>query len=102
VRVVLLEPGDFRTGFTDRRIFARASADSPYTERCTRSVGVMEADERGGADPASLATLVVRIVEGRDVSSRHLSGMFAQRLVARLAPWLPSSLLDRGLRAYYG
>jgi len=101
VRVVLVEPGDFRTGFTASRVFARAGAGSPYASRCARAVGVMEADERAGADPESLAARVVDIVEGRARGTRHLAGRLSQRLVARLAPWLPDALLDRGLRAYY-
>jgi NAD(P)-dependent dehydrogenase (short-subunit alcohol dehydrogenase family) len=102
VRVVLVEPGDFRTGFTARRTFARAGAHSPYAERCERVVGVMESDERAGADPEVAASLVVRIVEGRAPGGRHLTGKLAQQLVARLAPWLPDAVLARALRAYYG
>ena len=35
ISVTVVEPGDFRTGFTDRRVRVRASAaDGPYREAC--------------------------------------------------------------------
>jgi len=40
IRVVLIEPGDFKSGFTAGRVFAAASGEgSPYAERCARGGG---------------------------------------------------------------
>jgi NAD(P)-dependent dehydrogenase (short-subunit alcohol dehydrogenase family) len=103
VRVVLIEPGDFQTGFTGSRAFAAASGGgSVYRERCERAVATMAHDERNGAQPEQLAALLERVVEGRARGSRYLCGKLADRAIGRLAPWLPARLVDRGLLAYYG
>jgi short-subunit dehydrogenase len=53
VRVALIEPGDFSTGFTASRIrVAGANAVSPYRDRFERALAVMERDERRGPPPA--------------------------------------------------
>ncbi len=102
-RVVLIEPGDFATAFTEHRVFAaEAGEGSSYRARCERAVATMARDERGGAPPDAFGERLVRIVEGADRASHVLCGPRAQRIAARLAPWLPARWLDRGLLAYYG
>jgi NAD(P)-dependent dehydrogenase (short-subunit alcohol dehydrogenase family) len=103
VRVVLVEPGDFATEFTEHRAFAaEAGQGSVYRARCERAVARAARDERAGARPDEFAALLVRIVEGRERGARALCGNLAQRAVGRLAPWLPARWVDRGMLAYYG
>jgi len=102
VCVALLEPGDFKTAFTDSRAFSAASGDgSVYRERCERAVATMERDERNGADPRQLATLLARIIDAPSPRSRYSVGAFGQRFGAALSRVLPSSLVDRAMRAIY-
>jgi len=102
VRVTLLEPGDFKTEFTDNRVLSVASAaDSAYRERCQRSVAVMERDERNGADPEQLAELLAKIIASRAPRSRYSVGAVGQRLAVAARRVLPSALLDRAIRAIY-
>lgn len=59
VRVTILEPGDFRTEFTAKRILAAGSgAGSRHAEAFARALKIIEADETGGADPRQLADAV--------------------------------------------
>ncbi len=100
VRVVLVAPGDFRTGFTDRR--ERVAADSPvYRDRMRASVAVMERDERGGADPALAARLVERIARARSPRLRYVVGPPFAHIVALLKRLLPARLFEWGLMKYY-
>ena len=102
VRVTLLEPGDFQTGFTDRRVFSADSKTHPaYRERCRRAVGVMEHDERNGADPAELSRLLAKVMAKKSPKPRYAAGMFFQKLVVVIKRILPSALLERGIMAYY-
>jgi NAD(P)-dependent dehydrogenase (short-subunit alcohol dehydrogenase family) len=102
IRVVLLEPGDFKTGFTDSRIFsAEAGEGSAYHERCRRAVAVMEHDEQNGADPRQLAELLAKIIDNPSPHNRYPVGALGQRLAVAMRRVVPSALLDKALRAIY-
>jgi len=102
VQVTLLEPGDFKTGFTDSRVFAAESGEgSVYRERCQRAVAVMEQDEQNGADPGQLAELLARIIAAPSPRNRYPVGALGQRLAVAARRVVPSALLDRALRAVY-
>lgn len=102
IRVVLLEPGDFRTGFTARRQWTRESVeDSPYATPARRAIAVMEADEQAGASPELAARTVQRIIEARSPRLRTVVGPLSQRAMAALHRFVPRSLLEWALRTYY-
>ncbi|MCP3987151.1 MAG: SDR family oxidoreductase [bacterium] len=102
VRVVLLEPGDFKTDFTDSRVFSAGSRDgSAYQERCQRAVAVMERDEQGGADPRLFAESLAKIIASSSPGNRYPVGALGQRLGVAARRVLPSALLDSALRAVY-
>ncbi len=102
IHVTLLEPGDFKTGFTESRAFASGSGEgSAYDERCRRAVAVMEQDEQNGADPRQLAELLAKIIANPSPRNRYSVGALTQRLAVAARHVLPSALLDRALRAVY-
>jgi len=102
VHVTLVEPGDFKTDFTENRTFAAGSGpESAYDERCRRAVAVMEHDERNGADPSELARLIARLLEKTAPRTRYPVGMFFQKLLVGIKRLLPAGLFERGLMAYY-
>jgi len=102
VQVTLLEPGDFKTGFTDSRVFASASGEgSVYRESCQRAVAVMEQDERNGADPSEVAELLVKIIASPSPRNRYPVGGLGQRLAVAARRVIPSAMIDRALRAAY-
>jgi len=102
VKVVLLEPGDFKTDFTESRIFSAESGEgSAYRETCQRAVAVMERDEQGGADPREFAEALAKIIASSSPGNRYPVGALSQRLGVAARRVLPSALLDRALRAVY-
>lgn len=102
VRVVLLEPGDFRTGFTAQRQWTAESGEgSAYGARARRCVAVMEADEQAGAHPEQAARLVRRIIETPRPRLRYAVGPFSQRAIMALRAFIPDGLFAWGLRKYY-
>ena len=100
IRVVLIEPGDFRTGFTAhrRRI---APADSAYTAYMDRALHVAETDEMNGASPEAVARLVERVIRVPTPRVRYTVGGMSQRMAAGLKRVLPSRVFEWGLRHYY-
>jgi short-subunit dehydrogenase len=102
VRVTMIEPGDFKTGFTDSRVFASQSSTNPtYQASCGRAVAVMEHDEQHGAAPIQLARMLATIIEKPSPRLRYAVGMPAQRLAVALRRVLPDSLIEKALTAYY-
>ncbi len=86
LRVVLLEPGDTATGFTDSRRFTELEG-SPYKEVCLKSVARMEHDERNGRSPDSVAKVALKMAGKKNPPVRTAIGieykllLFAQRLL---------------------
>lgn len=102
VRVVLVEPGDVRTGFTDHRVRARAAArDGAYSDALARCIAVAEADERTGPAPAVVAGIVAKVVGRPAPKLRYRSGSASQRALFALRPFLPGALVEWLVRRHY-
>jgi NAD(P)-dependent dehydrogenase (short-subunit alcohol dehydrogenase family) len=102
IRVVLVEPGDFATGFTDRRRQTAASATNPaYRERFSKAMAVIEKDERGAAPPEAVARLIARIIARRGPRLRYTVGPGLQRATPFLKALLPHALFERLIAGHY-
>jgi NAD(P)-dependent dehydrogenase (short-subunit alcohol dehydrogenase family) len=103
IDVVLIEPSDFHTEFTERRRIAeRAGPDSPYSDEFHRVLGVAQQDELTGSDPTKVAVLVERIIRSRRRRFRYTVGDPMVRitpLLKRLIPWV---VTEPVIRSYWG
>lgn len=103
IRAVLIEPGDFCTGFTDSRHLVKSSSLSDvYRASQEHVLSIVEKDERGGASPDAIARLVARILTKRSPRVRYTVGPVAQKLAAGLKRILPSKWFEWALSKYYG
>lgn len=102
VDVVVVEPGDFSTGFTAmRKSVDVAEVEEAYPSYGKSLVGI-EADERNGLKPEVLARKICRIVAKRHPASSYVVASPLQRLSV-FAKWLlPARLFQRVLSLYYG
>jgi NAD(P)-dependent dehydrogenase (short-subunit alcohol dehydrogenase family) len=100
VRVVLIEPGDFMTGFR-REWTGETAEDDVYRERAERSLAIMEADERSGGPPGQVARLLERIIRARRPRVRYTAGGVPQRTMAALRRLLPDAVIEWAIRSYY-
>jgi NAD(P)-dependent dehydrogenase (short-subunit alcohol dehydrogenase family) len=98
IHVVLVQPGDFRTGFTAARRTVAADG-SPYATRSVRALETAARDERAGADPQQLARVIARIVGCRRPKLRYVVGPSAQEWLMRLRHVLPGRWL---IARHYG
>lgn len=102
VHVVLIQPGDFRTGFTRNRIKTTASGQNPdYAAPFTRALAVMEKDERQGPSPEKLARLLERIITHPAPRLRYTAGTMPQRIGVLLKRVLPGRLFEWLMMATY-
>jgi NAD(P)-dependent dehydrogenase (short-subunit alcohol dehydrogenase family) len=103
VQIVLIEPGDVHTQFTDRRKRVQAShPSSAYQESEDRVLSVVEKDERSGAHPESVARRVERVLACRSPRVRYTVGPGSQRGAVELKRVLPSRWFEWALSKYYG
>ncbi len=98
IRVVLIEPGDHRTGLTENR---RLIQSVTYDEQFRRAVGRMAADEQGGPDPERVAQLIHRVIQKNQPRLRYTAGPPAQRVAVWLKRLMPYALVEKLMRLYY-
>ncbi len=95
INVVLVEPGDFKTGFTkNRKIVARAKKQSQYEPQFSKALRTMEKDERNGYPSERLAKLIARIITTESPKLRYSTGPYLERLAIILKKILPSSWFE--------
>lgn len=102
VKVVLVEPGDFNTGFTDSRLIAQqAQETSDYSVRFKSALGVMENDEKNGDKPAKIARLIYKVINQSSPRGRYMVGPPLQKLGVRLKRILPSKWFEQIMMKTY-
>jgi NAD(P)-dependent dehydrogenase (short-subunit alcohol dehydrogenase family) len=103
IRVVLVEPGDVKTGFTSSRTFAQAAGSSSvYATQFSNCMRLVEKEEKQGVPPEAIANAVCRIVEGGAKSPRYSCGALLQRITVVLKRLLPGRLFESIIASFYG
>ncbi|HOZ71882.1 MAG TPA: SDR family NAD(P)-dependent oxidoreductase [Spirochaetales bacterium] len=100
-QATLVEPGDFRTGFTESRHTFGLADGSPYADNGRRAIAVMADSERHGADPVLFARLVTALFEKKRLAPRYRLGPRSQRAAMRLKDLLPRRIGEALLGAYF-
>jgi NAD(P)-dependent dehydrogenase (short-subunit alcohol dehydrogenase family) len=103
IRVVVVEPGDHKTSFTEnRRLTDESSGNSPYRDRFQRAVARMAADEQSNPGPERIARLVYKIITTANPRLRYTIGPGSQRAAVLLKRIAPYSLVEKAMTSYYG
>ncbi len=101
VRVTVIEPGDFSTGFTASRKIVDVQKASIAYPSYGRSLSSIEHDEHNGLAPEYLAKAVCRIICMRRPPYRYVAATFLQEL-SIFAKWiLPAPVFAWILSLYY-
>jgi short-subunit dehydrogenase len=95
VRVSLVEPGDYATGFTRRRRLVCDRADSPYRERYRRALSATVAAETRNQDLRPFVAAVLRAVGRPTARLRYPCAGVPERLYVALRPLLPQAVAER-------
>jgi len=100
VEVALVEPGDFKTGFTGARIKV-IPQESAYKSLFNRVMSVQEHDEMHGQDPYRVAKRVVRLANKKRLPTRITVGPLFERFAVWMRRILPDSWFEAFYRIYY-
>ena len=88
IKVVVLRPGDFSTGFTGSR-------------KKREAIEKVEHDENGGLKPVVLAQKISRIINMQHPRNGYVVASFEQKLSVWIKQILPAKWFDRILGSYY-
>ena len=101
VKVVLVEPGFFKTGIGDRTrertSAASGHASSPYAKAYARVEAGLELVERFAPPPGAVARAITNAIESTRPRARTLVGVDALATAATV-PWIPRELTDFTMR----
>ncbi len=101
IAATLIEPGDFRTGFTASRRAAASSAEGPYKKLYAAAMGVQIRDETGGHDPVDVARLVHRLLGLGQLKVRYTVGPAFERAAVLIKRLIPARGFEFFYRKYY-
>ena len=102
IKVVVIRPGDFFTGFTSNRKIDPILSDNPYEPQFRKTLSIIETDEKKGLKPEYFARKLARIIEQRNPHFTYIISTAEQKLAVILKILLPEALFSSILGSHYG
>jgi len=103
IKVSVVEPGDFATGFTAARIVSEATLNSSdYGARFKKCLQLIEKEENNGCNPLKLAKKIHRIIRSKRPKFRYRVGNLLQTTFTASKAIIPSRWHQALLRVFYG
>lgn len=102
IRVCMVEPGDFATGFTGNRRNSQTSLEDPdYGPVFRNTLSLIEKEENGGLKPEVLARRIAKLVEKKRPPLRNVVANLEQWLSVVIKRVLTGNQMVGVLRSYY-
>lgn len=102
VNIVLIQPGDFNTGFTGHRMTSKATQEHPdYKDQFATTLKLIEENEMNGNPPIKIARLVAKIVNTKNPAFRYPIGNIIERASIFVKRIVPGRFYQWILRKYY-
>lgn len=102
IKICIVEPGDFNTGFTANRNISSPTLDSTDYGACfTNTLKIIEEAETSGCHPSKLTNVICRLVEKKNPPFRTLTGPWLQVMFTRCKRCIPRSLIRYILCIFY-
>ncbi len=103
VRVVLIQPGDFATGFTASRLLAgEASASRWHRDSLARTMAVVKDDEENGGDLSLLSEAIIRLAADPNPALRNIVAMSEQEELALAKASYPPDEWEAMIAEHFG
>ena len=103
VKVTIINPGDFKSDFTQNRERVPFTLKNEKLEaQYNSAVASMEKDESIGSDPAIIGKKLCEIVEKSSPAHRYLVGAIGQTIAVTLKSILPNGWFELLMSDHYG
>ncbi len=103
IKVSVIEPGDFCTGFTANRTVSEATlSSSGYGSRFKKCLQLIEKEENNGCQPVKLARVIYKIIRSKRPKFRYRVGNLLQVTFTKSKAIVPSRWHQALLRVFYG
>ncbi|MGA2124147.1 MAG: SDR family oxidoreductase [Acidimicrobiales bacterium] len=102
IHVTLIEPGNFKTDFTESRRKVEVVGDDPYGSVRTKAIEIMERDEVKGANPTDVAKVVERVLASAHPPRRVSVGKLDERIGILGKRLLPFRVFERAAKGPLG
>ena len=103
IKVILVNPGDFRTNNSAnrRKFLASEQLCGQYSGQFRQTLDAIEKDESNGMDPSILARSILKISESKNPKTRYIVSSADQKLAVVLKKLLPGKLFDSIMMSHY-
>lgn len=101
IKVIVLRPGDFATGFTGSRKKVADEAALLSYPIYKNAIEKVEHDENGGLKPVVLAQKISQIIQKKNPRNGYVVASFEQKLSVLLKRILPAKWFAKILGSYY-
>lgn len=102
IKVILVEPGDFHTGFTSNRKVSELSlSNEDYKNSFVKTMKIIEKEELSGLKPIVLARKINRIIYKKRPKFRYSVASPIQKIAIFAKKILPARWFQAILRMYY-
>ena len=103
IKVVVINPGDFKSDFTQNREKVPFPIKNEMLEKEYNSaVASMEKDESIGSSPDLIGKKLCQIVDSSSPAHRYLLGAIGQTIVPTLKRILPGGMFEKLMNDHYG
>ena len=101
IKVTVINPGDFSTGFTAQRGKVNNPEAMTAYPGYAKSMESIEHDENSGLQPNRLARRISKIVRKKHPANRYIIATLVQKASVLLKAILPAKWFDKILASYY-
>lgn len=103
IKVVMVQPGDIKTGFTSARINAKKAGTLPvYKDVHKRAMAAMDRNEQTGPDPIIVARAVEKIIDKKSPAARYVVAAGIQKYVPLFKKIIPPKLMEKEIMKEFG
>jgi NAD(P)-dependent dehydrogenase (short-subunit alcohol dehydrogenase family) len=101
VKVVLIEPGDFKTSINQNRKVSAATQNSVYKEEFQRIHELINKEVATGQNPEKIGKLVYRIIQKKQPRVRYNTGNVSSKLALVIKRLLPTRWFEAIMMKHY-
>ncbi len=101
VKVVIIEPGDFKTNINSTRKVSSQTKNSVYAQEFNRIHEIINDEVTKGQDPIKIGKLVYQIIQSKRPRLRYNTGNFSSKFALVIKRLLPTRWFERLMMRHY-